>query len=395
MDKTVILAYSGGLDTSFLIPYLCEKHQVKVICATIDTGGLDSSRAKEIVGRARELGAQDAVVIDAKESYFREVITYLIKGNVLRGGVYPLCVGAERVIQAKELAKIAREKGALAIVHGSTAAGNDQVRFEIYLRILAPQMEIWAPIRDQGFKREEEVEFLKNKGFDFPWETARFSTNTGLWGKTIGSREIQDPSKGVPEEAYTKAENKAFETLTLDFEKGIPTALDHRPLSPVEIIEELERKGNQHGIGRGIHIGNTVLGIKGRIAFEAPAATILLEAHRELEKLVLTKWESFWKGQLSNFYGEMLHEGHYFDPVMKEIEAFLDKSQERVSGWVKVGIGKGQVRVDSCQSPFSLVNGELGVYGEEACYWTGQDALGFSKISSISSQLWQRIGNRT
>lgn len=398
MTKKIILAYSGGLDTSFLIPYLQKTHGAEIHCVTVDTGGLTPERKREIEKRARALGAADISVLDARASYFSDVLSYLIKGNVLRGGVYPLCVGAERVIQARELVQIAKEKGATIIAHGSTAAGNDQVRFEVYLRVLAPEITILAPVRDEGFKREQEITYLREAGFDFPSHNVRFSINEGLWGKTMGSRDIQDPGRAVPPEAYDSgAGSKGApppETARIEFDRGVPVRLNDKASSPVQLVETLNARAGEFEIGRGVHLGNTIMGIKGRVAFEAPAATVLLDAHRELEKLVLTKWESFWKAQLGNFYGDMLHEGQYFDPVMREIEAFVDRSQERVSGVVTLRLETGRALVESCVSPYSLVSAAAGVYGEEASLWNGSEARGFSRIAAIPALLWHQAGGK-
>jgi argininosuccinate synthase len=395
MTKPVVLAFSGGLDTSFLIPYLKETLKAPIVAVHVNTGGLTADKLNELSPRARELGARDARVVDAREQYYREVISYLIKGNVLRGEVYPLCVGAERVTQAKELVKAAREIGAGAIAHGSTAAGNDQVRFEIYLRVLAPEIEILAPVRDEGFKREAEADYLTARGFPFSKDKARFSINKGLWGTTIGARDFQDSSKAIPEEAYQTVTTETPETVQIGFEKGLPVSLNGKAMAPVALIEELNDRAGALGIGRGVHMGNTALGIKGRIAFEAPAASVLLPAHRELEKLVLTKWETFWKRELSQFYGDQLHEGHYFDPVLREIEAFMDRSQERVTGSVSVRLEKFQARVESLSSPYSMADSKIGVYGEEALSWTGAEAKGFAKIGAIPAQLWHRAGAKS
>jgi argininosuccinate synthase len=391
----IVLAYSGGLDTSFLIPYLKKARGAEIACVTVNTGGMSPEREREITDRAKALGARDVRIVDAREAYYADVLAYLIKGNVLRGGVYPLCVGAERIVQARELVKIARERKASAIAHGSTAAGNDQVRFEVYFRVLAPEIEILAPVRDEGIVREKEVAFLREMGVDVPASKARYSVNEGLWGKTIGSRELQDPSAPVPDEAFGAGPLRSdAERIRIGFENGLPVSIDGKRKRGVALVEELAELGTAFGIGRGVHLGNTILGIKGRIAFEAPAAAILLEAHRELEKLVLTKWETFWKGQLSAFYGDLLHEGQYLDPVMREIEAFLDRSQERVTGTVDLRLAPYRVWVDGVGSPHSLVATGEATYGEEARSWTGAEARGFARISATASMLWNRAGGK-
>ena len=391
----IILAYSGGLDTSFLIPYLKEKYNAPIVAVHVNTGGLKDDQIPQLTARAKELGASDVCVIDARQKYANEVISYLIKGNILRGEVYPLCVGAERVTQAQELVRIAKDYKSNRIAHGSTAAGNDQVRFEIYLRVLAPEVEILAPVRDEGFKREEEVAYLQKMGFSFSAERAKYSVNHGIWGTTIGARDFQNPSFTIPEDAYQPTTSASVETLSIEFENGLPVAIDGKKSSLVELLETIAARAGSKGIGRGIHIGNTALGIKGRIAFEAPAAAILLQAHRELEKIILTKWEMIWKRELSEFYGNHLHEGHYFDPVMREIEAFVDRSQIRVTGKVTLKLSPFYAAVETCESPYSLTNTKMGTYGEETLSWTGEEAKGFAKIGSIPTQLWHLAGGNS
>ncbi|MFH1263895.1 MAG: argininosuccinate synthase [Pseudomonadota bacterium] len=388
MDHPIVLAFSGGLDTSFLIPYLKKKTGSPVVAVHVDTGGSTREQLDAIARRAKELGALEIRIVDAKKTYFADVISYLIKGNILRGEVYPLCVGAERVTQARELVKVARDLNARQVAHGSTAAGNDQVRFEIYFRVLAPEMEILAPVRDEKLTRKIEVDYMNAHGFPVSAEKARYSINRGLWGTTIGAREFQDPACPIPEEAYRPVTSTESKTIRIGFESGIPVSLDGKRLDPVSLIEKVSELAYPLGIGRGIHLGNTVVGIKGRIAFEAPAAAVLLPAHRELEKLVTTKWQTFWKRELSQFYGDLLHEGHYFDPVLRDIEAYLDRSQERVTGSVLVKLAPFRCQVEGCESNFSMTGGSLGVYGEEALSWTGEEARGFAKLNSIPAQLW-------
>lgn len=394
MSQPIVLAYSGGLDTSFLIPYLKEKYSCPVVAVHINTGGLNEKDIPALTSRARELGASDVHIIDSRKKYYDDVITYLIKGNVLRGEVYPLCVGAERVTQAQELVRVAKELGSTRIAHGSTAAGNDQVRFEIYLRVLAPEVEIVAPVRDEGFKREEEVAYLAKKGFAFSWEKAKYSINHGLWGTTIGTRDFQNPSFAIPDDAYQPTTSTTPETISIEFKAGLPVSINGTTMESVALLTAVANKATSLGIGRGVHVGNTALGIKGRVAFEAPAANILLQAHRELEKIILTKWEMIWKRDLADFYGNHLHEGHYFDPVMREIETFVNKSQERVEGIVKIKLSPYHASVVSCESPYSLTNTKMGTYGEETLSWTGADAKGFAKIGSIPTQLWHLAGEK-
>ncbi|MCB0308197.1 MAG: argininosuccinate synthase [Bdellovibrionales bacterium] len=388
MNDPIVLAYSGGLDTSFLVPYLKETYQVPIIAVHVNTGSIENRKTEAMLKRGIELGATEVKVIDAKRHYCDAILSYLIKGNVLRGDVYPLCVGAERVSQAMELANYAQSIKASKIAHGSTAAGNDQVRFQAYLTILAPNIETIAPIRDQAFSRDYEIEFLKKRGHKFDFTKSKYSINKGLWGTTIGAREFQNSDFIVPEDVFSKVSSCETELIDIQFERGLPVAIDGQSLPLDAVIEHLNDRAGKKGIGRGIHIGNTALGIKGRIAFEAPAAKVLIDAHRELEKLVMTKWQSYWKHTLSNFYGEHLHEGHYFDPAMRDIEAFVDQTQMRVSGSVRVALSEYRCQVQSCTSPYSLFDHTVGTYGESAQGWTGLEAKGFAKLGTLSDNLW-------
>jgi argininosuccinate synthase len=387
----ILLAFSGGLDTSFCIPFLRETRSEPVHAVTVDTGGVaDADALKE---RALSLGAETHQLIDAREALFEDHLRFLIAGNVLRGHVYPLCVGAERVVQAREVAKRARQMGASAVAHGSTGAGNDQVRFDVALRALSGgSFDVLAPIREQERSRGESAAFLRERGFDVPSSTAAYSVNRGLWGTTVGGRETHTSRQPLPEDAYPDttppAESPdAPRTITLSFEEGRPTALDDQARAPVPLIERLAALGAEHGVGRGLHTGDTVLGIKGRVGFEAPAAKILIAAHRELEKLVLTKWQRYQKDHLADFYGTLLHEGQHFDPVMRDIEAFLDSSQEVVTGPVDVELFKGRARVLGCDSPFSMMDAGSADYGETHHAWDGRDAEGFAKITGLQPTL--------
>jgi len=314
---------------------------------------------------------------------------------VLRGGVYPLCVGPERIVQARKVVEVARQLGARAIAHGSTGAGNDQVRFDVALRILADDLEILTPIRELGLSREAATAYLKERGIEVPEKKTAYSINRGLWGTTIGGRETHTTTEPLPDEAYpdTVPPAQAPDTpleLTIAFEQGIPTALDGETMDPVTLIERLNQLGAAHGVGRGIHVGDTILGIKGRVGFEAPAALILITAHRELEKIVLTRWQRYQKDHLADFYGMLLHEGQYFDPVMRDIEAFLDSSQQTVTGTVRVRLFKGHLDVLGCDSPYSLFNSKIATYGEQNRLWDGRDAQGFTRIYGVQALLAAR-----
>lgn len=389
---SIVLAFSGGLDTSFCVPYLKETYDEPVRTVTVDTGGIDPEEAAELEEKAERLGAAEHVTIDARRDLFDNHLSYLVKGNVLRGEVYPLCVGPERVTQARHVIEEARRAGARAVAHGSTGAGNDQVRFDVALQILADDLEILTPIRDQSLSREETTRYLRDLGVEVADEQTAYSINRGLWGTTVGGRETHTTTDPLPEDAYpdttppAEAPDEGRE-LTIAFQEGIPVALDDREMDPVSLVEELNRLGGRHGVGRDVHVGDTILGIKGRVGFEAPAAYILITAHRELEKIVLSKWQQVRKKQLADFYGMLLHEGQYFDPVMRDVEAYLDSSQEVVSGTVDVRLYKGSVRVDGCESPASMFDAGVARYGEENTLWDGRDARGFTRITGLQGYL--------
>jgi argininosuccinate synthase len=393
----IVLAYSGGLDTSFLVPWIAEACQRPVITVTVDTGGIDAQAARTLAGRARALGAIAHHQVDARAAYFEQVLRFLIMGNVRRGQLYPLCVGAERVMQAQTIARLARELGSDTVAHGCTAAGNDQVRFEVALRTLAPDLAVLAPVRDRAFKRQEELDYLKSRGLPVPPTGAAYSVNRGLWGVTIGGRETLTSAGSIPEDAwlltrdaFTRA--RPAERHVLGFAQGRPVALDGRPGSPVEIIEALESLAAPFGIGRGIHLGDTIIGTKGRVAFEAPAAEVLLTAHRELEKLTLTGRQQRIKELLAQPYGDLVHEGQLLDPVCRDIEALLQSSQQRVSGEVHFRLQTGNLFIEGVESPFSLMAASRGVYGEAAGEWSAADALGFSRIVSLPGVFHARAG---
>ena len=391
----IVLAFSGGLDTSFCVPYLRETYREPVYTATINTGGLTDQEAAAVERRALDLGAEKHVLIDGRQDLFDEHLSYLVKGNVLRGGVYPLCVGPERVTQAKKVIEVARQMGARAVAHGSTGAGNDQVRFDVSLRLLAADLEIITPIRALALSRQDTTAYLREHGFDVPDKTTTYSINRGLWGTTIGGRETLTTSEPLPDDAYpdttapADAPDEAAE-IVIGFENGIPVSLDSTVMDPIDLIEALNSQAASHGVGRGIHVGDTILGIKGRVAFEAPAPIVLITAHRELEKIVLTRWQRFQKDHLADFYGQLLHEGQYFDPVMRDIEAYLDSSQKPVTGSVHVRLFKGNVQVLGCQSPYSMFDTGVATYGETNELWDGRDAQGFTQIYGVQALLARR-----
>jgi argininosuccinate synthase len=395
----IVLAYSGGLDTSFLVPWIKETQQRPVITVTVDTGGIDAAAAAALAARARALGAVAHHQVDARQDYFEQVLRFLIMGNVRRGQLYPLCVGAERVMQAQTIARMAQRLGSDTIAHGCTAAGNDQVRFEVALRTLAPDLKVLAPVRDQAFKRQDELDYLQQRGLPVPPAGAKYSVNRGLWGVTIGGKETLTSAGSIPEDAWLLTRGaftqpRAPERHVLAFHQGRPVALDGNGLSPVAIIEALEALAAPFGIGRGIHLGDTIIGTKGRVAFEAPAAELLLTAHRELEKLVLTGRQQRIKELVAQTYADLVHEGQLLDPVCRDIEALFVSSQARVTGVVHLLLRTGSLFIEGVDSAYSLMAASKGVYGEAAGEWSASDSLGFSRIVSLPGVFYTRAGER-
>ena len=402
----VVLAFSGGLDTTYCAVWLREQgHEVHTV--TANTGGFDGDELALIERRAAQARAASHTLIDARAELVDDYLRYLIFANALRGDVYPLCVSAERVVQARRTAQHAVAIGAAALAHGSTGAGNDQVRFDVAFRVVAPQLAVLTPIRDQGLSREQEVEYLKRHGIDIPLRTAKYSYNRGIWGATIGGGETHRSDGVLPEEAYVltappELRPTTREVLEIEFAGGVPVAMRGQGAAPadgrshgaeagagraVERLERLNVIAGRHGVGRGMHVGDTILGIKGRVAFEAPAAVVLIAAHRELEKLVLSRQQAFWKRTLGELYGALLHEGRYFDPLMRDVEAFLASSQQRVSGVATVQLLGGQATVLGVSSPYSLMNSELARYGEGSALWSGAEAAAFCKIYGLQDAL--------
>jgi argininosuccinate synthase len=395
--KPILLAFSGGLDTSFCVPWLAETYGRPVVTLTVNTGSIDAATAAMLEERSKTLGAVAHHLVDARPAYFEQVIKHLIMGNVRRGNLYPLCVGAERVLQAQTVAQWARTLGTDAIAHGSTAAGNDQVRFEVALRTLAPELEILAPVRDRAFKRPDQLVYLESRNLPVPPFGAAYSVNRGLWGTTIGGKEtlvsdtcIPDTAWVLTREAFTKPHSP--ERHTIGFDAGIPCSLDGEAMDPVGLIEAVEALGARFGVGRGIHLGDTIIGFKGRVAFEAPAAEILLTAHRELEKLVLSARQARLKDSLAGPYGDLVHEGQHLDPVCRDIETFFVSSQQRVTGDVHLLLRPGVVFVEGVASPFSLMKASKGAYGESAGEWTAEEAHGFSKMLALPGIFYTRAG---
>ena len=392
MEKPIVLAYSGGLDTSFCIPFLKEKYNTNVHAVMVDTLGMDEKQIQVIREKAFHYGADVFECIPGFESMYDRIISYLIKGNVLRDRTYPLSVGAERFIQAEKVANYTQRIGTHRVAHGSTGAGNDQIRFDIALSALIPDVEIITPIRDGGLTRQFTTDYLRERGFQISDKTTNYSINDGIWGTTIGGKETTSADSALPFEAFPYLKDPLSfeadpENVTISFEKGLPIAFNGQNMSPLNLLRTVLELGRKHGIGRGMHLGDTILGIKGRIGFEAPVAQILYFAHRELEKLVLTKWQRQIKDNLADQYGMLLHEGQFYDPVMRNMEAFFNSSQDHVSGDVEIYIGRGILYHSNTTSPFSLMKKGIATYGEDTNGWTGAEARAYSKLAGITSKL--------
>ncbi len=390
----IVLAYSGGLDTTYCVAWLTREKGAEVTAVTVDTGGMDAAEIDHIAARALAAGAVEHHRINARQKVWDNFIATLVRGNVLRGAVYPVSVAAERTQQAVEVAKVAIALGADAIAHGATGAGNDQVRFDIAWKVMAPSIPILAPVREHGVKRETSIAYLEEHGFEVPPGSGRYSVNRGLWGTTLGGGWTHDPWQGPPEDAWStaNAEAPAPTDLIIGWEAGLPVSLDGAVMAGPDLVEALDARLAPYGIGRGIHLGETVLGIKGRIGFEAGAAQVLVAAHRELEKLVLTRWQSFWKDHVAQFWGDRLHEGQAFDPVMRDIEAMILSSQQRVIGDTRVRLADGRFSIDGVRSPHSLMDPSVASYGESHRLWSGAEARAFAAIAGIPSQLAAAAG---
>ncbi len=393
--KKVVIAYSGGLDTSYCAKYLSREENYEVHAVSVNTGGFSVEEIEKIGTNAQKIGAASYINIDAVATFYQKVVKYLIYGNVLKNNTYPLSVSAERIIQAIEIVNYAKEIGADYIAHGSTGAGNDQVRFDLIFQTLAPGIKIITPIRDKQLSRQEEIEYLKANGVEMNWEKAKYSINKGLWGTSVGGAETLTSNQALPETAYpSQLIVKEPKQVVLTFNKGELTALNGEKNLPEKNIEILEGIASKYAIGRDIHVGDTIIGIKGRVGFEAAAALITIKAHHLLEKHTLSKWQLQHKDYLANWYGTHLHEGQYLDPVMRNIEAFLENSQEQVTGDVFVTLHPYRFVLDGVESSFDLMNSSFGNYGEENKAWTATDAKGFIKILSNPGKIYQYVKNQ-
>jgi argininosuccinate synthase len=394
--KKVVLAYSGGLDTSYCLKYLKNGLGYEVHTLLINTGGFTAQELLDIEKRAYELGSAQHTSLDIIDAYYKKAIRYLVFGNVLKNNTYPLSVSAERVFQALETVKHARKVNADAIAHGSTGAGNDQIRFDLIFQTIAPAIEIITPIRDLKLTRQEEVAYLQQNGVEYSWEKAQYSVNKGIWGTSVGGKETLTSHQALPEEAYPSPLQKTgHEKVTLHFEKGELTGLNGEFDKPSANIQKLEALASAFAIGRDTHVGDTIIGIKGRVGFEAAAPLIIIKAHHLLEKHVLGKWQQYWKEQLGNWYGMLFHEGQYLDPVMRNIEAFLEDTQKTVSGTVTVTLRPYHFSLDGTTSAHDLMNTKFGQYGEINNAWTADDAKGFIKIVGNAQSIYAQVNAET
>jgi argininosuccinate synthase len=392
--KKVVIAYSGGLDTSYCAKYLSKEENFEVHAVSVNTGGFSEEEVKKIGENAQKIGAKTYKNIDAVSSFYQKVVKYLIFGNVLKNNSYPLSVSAERIVQAIEIVNYAKSIDAKYIAHGSTGAGNDQVRFDMIFQIIAPEIEIITPIRDKQLSRQEEIEYLKQNGVEMNWEKSKYSVNKGLWGTSVGGAETLTSEKPLPESAYpSQLLEKEPKQISLTFFKGELSAVNGKENSPEKNIEILENIASKYAIGRDIHVGDTIIGIKGRVGFEAAAALITIKAHHLLEKHTLSKWQLQHKDYLANWYGTHLHEGQYLEPVMRDLEAFLESSQKQVSGEVFITLHPYRFTLDGIKSENDLMNSSFGNYGEENKAWTSQDAKGFIKILSNAGKIYQHVNS--
>ncbi|MGN7720859.1 argininosuccinate synthase [Chitinophaga sp. 22620] len=391
--KKVVLGFSGGLDTSYCVKYLSEEKGYEVHSVIVNTGGFTAEELQEIEKRAYSLGVKSHKTVDAVRSYYDKVIRYLVFGNVLKNNTYPLSVSAERMSQALAIAEYVKEVGADAVAHGSTGAGNDQVRFDMIFHIMIPGVEIITPIRDLKLSREEEIAYLQSKGVQVNFEKAMYSINKGIWGTSVGGKETLTSNGMLPEQAWpTQLTKNEPEQVELIFEKGELLGVNDKKFThPTEAIIYLQSIAGAFAIGRDIHVGDTIIGIKGRVGFEAAAPMVILKAHHALEKHVLTKWQLSWKDQLAQFYGNWMHEGQILDPVMRDIEAFLQHSQENVSGKVSVTLMPYRFQVTGITSSYDLMSSKFGKYGEMNSGWSGEDVRGFSKIFGNQTMIWHQV----
>ncbi|ALI99643.1 argininosuccinate synthase [Rufibacter tibetensis] len=390
--KKVVLAFSGGLDTSFCVKYLLEQGY-EIYSAIVNTGGFSEEELAEIARRAENLGVAHHITLDETDNYYQSCLKYLIFGNVLKNNTYPLSVSAERISQAVAIAKYAQEIGAEAVAHGSTGAGNDQVRFDMVFNILVPNVQIITPIRDLKLSREEEIAYLKEHGVEMDFQKAQYSINKGIWGTSVGGKETLTSHQALPESAYpTQLTKETPERITLHFKNGEPVGLNDEMFdNPVHVIQKLQEIAGGFAIGRDIHVGDTIIGIKGRVGFEAAAPMVIIKAHYALEKHTLTKWQLYWKDSLATWYGNWMHEGQFLDPTMRNIETFLTDTQKTVTGKVHVLLAPYRFQVEGIESDHDLMSSKFGSYGEMNNAWSGEDVKGFSKIFGNQTMMYRLI----
>lgn len=393
MKEKVVLAFSGGLDTSFCSIYLSQDLGLEVHSVIVNTGGFSAEELADVERRAYKMGVTSHAVVDETENFYNTCVRYLIYGNVLKNNTYPLSVSAERVSQATAIAFYAKKIDADYVAHGSTGAGNDQVRFDMIFNIIIPEVKILTPIRDLKLSREEEIKYLKEHGVEMNFEKAKYSINKGIWGTSVGGKETLTSHEGLPEDAWpTQLTKEGSEKITLEFKHGELVAINDETFDhPTKAIQKLQEIASPYAIGRDIHVGDTIIGIKGRVGFEAAAPMVIIKAHHTLEKHTLTKWQLSWKDQLSTFYGNWLHEGQFHDPVMRNIEAFLTDTQQNVSGKVFVQLYPYRFQVLGIESEHDLMSNKFGSYGEMNNTWSGEDVKGFSKIFGNQVVIYHKV----
>lgn len=391
--KKVCLAFSGGLDTSYCAVYLAKEMGLEVHAALANTGGFSAEELKKIEERAWGLGVKSYVALDVTKEYYDTTIKYMIFGNVLKNATYPISVSSERIVQATAIAEYAKKIKADYLCHGSTGAGNDQVRFDMIFDIIAPEIGVIALIREKRLSREEEIDYLRKHGVDFDFKKAEYSINQGIWGTSVGGKETLTSNKTLPEEAYpSQLKETKPRTIKLTFEKGEFVGLDGKKYKDrIEAIQALQAVAAPYAIGRDMHVGDTIIGIKGRVGFEAAAPILIIKSHHTLEKHTLSKWQLFWKDQISAFYGNWLHEGQYYDPVMRDMEAWLDKSQRTVTGDVIVELHPYRYIIVGIESEHDLMSSKFGAYGETMSDWTSDDVKGFGKIFGNQNKIYYKI----
>jgi len=391
-NKKVLLAFSGGLDTTFCAVYLAREQNMEVHSALVNTGGFSQQELKQIASHAKKLGCKSHQVLDVTADYYNRCIRYMIFGNTLRNRTYPLSVSSERTFQALALVEYARKKGFDYIAHGSTAAGNDQVRFDLVIQVLAPEIEIVTPIRDLKIAREDEIDYLKKAGVEMNWNKVEYSNYKGILGTSIGGKETLNSSDELPSEAYPSPMDKSgSELLSIGFDQGEPVSLNGKLMEPLMVISDLEKLAAPWGVGRDVHVGDTIIGIKGRVGFEAAASRMIIDAHLALEKHVLTRWQLHWKEQIGQWYGMFVHEAQYLEPVMRDLEAFLESSQKNVTGTVKLRLRPYSFSVTGIESAFDLMNASFASYGEMNKAWTAEEVNGFTRILGNQQRIWYAV----